>query len=155
MIMITDDIRQRLNEAAIEVFGTMYFTPVELLPKVPPENQWHLQERYIKAVISYTGPQEAQLELYFPATLGSNISAGFLGVELDNLSEGQIVDTMREAANMIVGSLLGKLDPLGECKLGIPTAEMVKDYSPSKNTPEGSTTLAFISDFGLMWIFFK
>ena len=152
--MITDDIRQKLNEAVVEVFGTMYFTPVDLLSEVPSENQWHLQDRYIKAVIAYTGPLAAQMELYFPFSLGSNIAAGFLGIDPEKLNEKQIVDTMREAANMIVGSLLGKLDPHGDCKLGIPAAEMVKDYSP-QSVPPGSTALAFISDFGLMWVFFK
>jgi len=152
---MNEESRQKLNTAAVEVFGSMYFTPIELLPDIPPENKWHLQDEYVRTLISYDGPHQAEMTLYFPVKLGENIASGFLGVDIAELSVGRIVDTMREGANMIVGSFLGKLDPNGECKLGIPAAEMVTDFSPVHSAPAGSTTLAFTSDFGLMWIFFK
>jgi CheY-specific phosphatase CheX len=149
--MINDDTRQKLNEAAVAVFGNMYFTPIELLSEVPPPDKWHLHDKYVRATIAYSGPHSARMALYFPEELGTNIAAGFLGVDTDQLSTEQIVDTMREAANMIVGSFLGKLDPHGVCKLGIPAAEMVTDFSPN-SAPADSVTLAFTSDFGFMWI---
>jgi CheY-specific phosphatase CheX len=133
----------------------MYFTPIELLPDIPPENKWHIQEKYVQALIAYSGPQEAEMALYFPEKLGANIASGFLGLDVEKLTVEQIVDTMREAANMIVGSFLGKLDPNGECKLGIPAAEMVSGFSPVASAPPESTALAFMSDFGFLWIFFK
>ncbi|NOX26192.1 MAG: chemotaxis protein CheX [Deltaproteobacteria bacterium] len=151
--MINDDTRQKLNEAAVAVFGSMYFTPIELLPDIPPEDKWHLQDKYVRAAIAYSGPHSAKMTLYFPEKLGANIAAGFLGRDIDQLSAEQIIDTMREAANMIVGSFLGKLDPHGACKLEIPVAEIVASFSPVASAPVDSAALAFMSDFGFMWIF--
>ncbi len=153
--MISDETKKNLNEAAVEVFDRMYFTPIELLSGIPPEHEWQLEEKYIKATISYSGLQKAQMELYFPVTLGINIASGFLGIAVEDLDEKEIVDTMREAANMIVGSFLGKSDPHGQCKLGIPSAEMITGFLPMANAPVGSGTLVFMSDFGFMWVFFS
>ncbi len=150
---MNDDSREKLNIAAVEVFGSMYFTPIELLADVPPENKWQLQKKYIRAMIAYNGPFNAEMALYFPEQLGSNIASGFLGVDVDKLTTDQIVDTMRESANMIVGSFLGKLDTEGKCKLGIPSAEMVEGFSPADKALTGSTPMVFMSDFGFMWIF--
>ncbi len=151
--MNIEDIREKINQAAAQVFGAMYFTPVELLPQVPPEHKWNLEDKYIKAAISYSGPHQAALEFYFPITLGKNITAGFIGVDENALNDNQIIDTMREAANMIIGSFLGMIDPEGASKLGIPKAEMTADFSPVQ-LPD-FLPMALTSDFGLMWIFFK
>ncbi len=153
--MLNDDSRQKLNEAAVAVFSSMYFTPIELLPDIPPEDKWHLQNRYVRATIAYSGPHSAKIVLYFPEKLGANIAAGFLGLDIEQLSPAQIIDTMREAANMIVGSFLGKLDPHGVCKLEIPIAKMVPEFSPVTSAPVDSTAMAFRSDFGFMWIFVR
>ncbi len=151
--MITDDERSKLNAAAIEVFGTMYFTPVELLDKFPPREEWDLAKSYIKTSIEFTGPQGGRLQFYFPVSLAVNISAGFLGLDEEKLTENQIVDTMRESANMIVGNFLGRLDPDGACSLGIPTAEKVTDFSP-ESAGGSYDQLAFVSDSGFIWTFF-
>ncbi len=152
--MISQDARQKLNAAAIEVFGTMYFTPVELLPEIPAREEWHLEKTYIKTAIEFTGPQCARLHFYFPMSLAGNIAAGFLGLDEEHLPENQIVDTMGESANMIVGNFLGRLDPDGACSLGIPKAENVTGFSP-ESTGEAGELLAFLSDFGFIWGFFE
>lgn len=151
--MNIENIREKINQAAAQVFGAMYFTPVELLAQTPPEYKWNLEDKYIKAAIAYSGPQQATLEFYFPITLGKNITAGFIGVDENALNDNQIIDTMREAANMIIGSLLGMIDPEGTCKLGIPEAQMVTDFSPAELAD--FSPMALTSDFGLLWIFFK
>lgn len=152
--MITDVERGKLNDAAIEVFGTMYFTPVELLSQLPAKDTWHLQEVYIHTFIEFTGPHCARLHFYFPISLAENITAGFLGLEEEQLTEALLVDTMRESANMIVGNYLGRLDPDGACSLGIPRADKVTGFS-LESAEHAGDLLAFMSDFGFIWTYLE
>nr|MBF0222153.1 chemotaxis protein CheX [Desulfobulbaceae bacterium] len=149
--MDTDSLK-KLNESAVEVFGTMYYTPIELLPEIPPEDRWNLEENYAETSISYDGDQVGHMKFFFPKTLAVNIAGGFLGADESSLQEEQIVDTMREATNMIIGNFLGKIDPAGLCKLGIPAAGIISDFSP-KECPAGRV-VAFMSDFGYLWMEF-
>lgn len=149
--MISDSERKQLNASAVEVFGTMYFTPVELLPELPARDSWQLEGQYVKTAISYAGPRQAGLCFYFPRSLAVSVAGGFLGVEEAAISDQQLIDTMREAANMIVGNFLGQIDPVGECALGIPVAEVVHGFSPDGVSQEGEL-LTFISDFGFLWM---
>ncbi len=153
--MITEEERRQLNESAVEVFGTMYFTPVELLDEVPSKETWKLEDRYVKTAISYSGPKSARVTFYFPRSLAVNIAGGFLGVDEDKLTTGQVVDTMQESANMIIGSFLGRIDPDGACALGIPAAAEVEGFSPDSVAADGDDLLAFISDFGYVWLLFQ
>lgn len=150
--MIQAEDKLKLNSAAVEVFGTMYYTPIELLPEVPEKSAWQLDSSYVRASIQYSGPQEAKLDFYFPCSLAKNIAEGFLGVDPADLTEAQVVDTMREAANMIGGNFLGKIDPEGACVLGIPEAGLVENFLPDE-MGQGRHLLAFISDFGHLWLF--
>ncbi|MBA3015657.1 MAG: chemotaxis protein CheX [Proteobacteria bacterium] len=150
--MISDVFKKELNAAAVEVFGTMYFTPVELLPEMPARDSWRLEASYIKSVIGYEGPSQATLCFYFPRSLGVSIASGFLGLEEEAITDQQLVDTMQESANMIVGNFLGRIDPSGVCRLGIPGAELVKSFSPDSACNPEEDLLAFVSDFGLLWL---
>lgn len=152
--MINEMQKNQLNAAAVEVFGTMYFTPVELLPELPPEDTWNLEDRYVKTSISYSGPIGASMCFYFPRTLAVSITGGFLGIDEEAISDQQLIDTMRESANMIVGNYLGRLDPEGACTLGIPNAEVVHGVLPDK-AAQGGDLLAFVSDFGLLWMVYS
>lgn len=150
--MISTDLHRELNAAAVEVFGTMYFTPVELLPELPAQDSWALEESYIKSVIEYGGPSSAKLCFYFPRSLGVSIASGFLGVDGGAITDQQLVDTMQESANMIVGNFLGRIDQSGACTLGIPSAELVKDFSPASVCEQDDDLLTFVSDFGFLWL---
>jgi CheY-specific phosphatase CheX len=152
--VISENAKKELNAAAIEVFGTMYFTPVELLPDLPPRDSWHHEDQYIMTLIGYSGPLRAKLCFYFPRTLAMSIAGGFLGIDEDAISDQQLIDTMRESANMIVGNFLGRLDPQGACTLGIPEASVVQGFSPDAVTASGDL-LAFVSDFGLLWMVYN
>lgn len=152
--MIDATEKKQLNAAAVEVFGTMYFTPVELLPEVPAQDRWQLEDQYIKTAISFTGPRHASMCFYFPRSLATSVAGGFLGIDEEAVSDQQLIDTMRESANMIVGNYLGRLDPDGACTLGIPAAELVKGFSPGLELQD-AVLLAFISDFGLLWLVYN
>lgn len=150
--MITDQEKEQLNQSAIEVFGTMYFTPVELLSEVPAKDSWRLEDSYVRTAIGFTGPLQARLCFYFPRSLAESIACGFLGLDPEELEEGKVIDTMRESANMIVGNFLGRLDPDGACALGIPEAETVTGFSPEALDGQ---VIAFVSDFGFLWLVYE
>jgi len=143
--------KNKLNASAMEVFGTMYFTPIELLVETPRLDDAEKECSYIRADISYDGPHRADITFYFPRRLGETIAEGFLGIDAENLDERQVVDTMREAANMIVGNFLGKIDPDGACSLSIPAAEVVTSCRPEGHGAD-CDVLAFMTDYGYLWM---
>lgn len=152
MTMMGETEKAQLNRAAIEVFGTMYYTPVELLPELPGQESWQLEDLYLKTSIGFSGPQQANLCFYFPRSLAVSIAGGFLGIDEEAVTDAQLVDTMREAANMIIGNFLGRIDPDGACTLGIPAAEVVRGFSPAAIGLETGGVVAFVSDFGYLWM---
>lgn len=152
--MMNETAKKHLNAAAVEVFGTMYYTPVELLPELPEEKSWQVESKYVKTAIGYLGPLAASLCFYFPRSLAISIAGGFLGIDEEAISDPQLTDTMREAANMIVGNFLGRIDSEGACTLGIPVAEVIDGFSPAQVRQDGEL-VAFISDFGFLWMTYR
>ena len=144
-------IKEKIGESAAEVFSTMYFMPIQLLEDLPSKEDWNLDTTYISARIHFTGPLSAVICFFFPGRLARNIAESFLGIDAADLSEKQAVDIMQEAANMVVGSFLGKADPDGACMLGIPAAEFITDFSPEGVGAEAEL-FAFTSEFGYMWL---
>lgn len=146
--------KEKIGASATEVFSTMYFMPVELMEELPSQEKWELESSYISAKIDFTGPQKATIQLFFPLTMAQNIAEGFLGVDPAEIMEKQMLDIMQEAANMVIGSFLGKADHDGLCTLGIPTAEFINDFTPD-GVKGNAELMAFISDFGYMWLTYE
>lgn len=146
--------RDKIAESAVEVFGTMYFMPIELLVEVPDKETREKGRGCIAAQISFKGPISAVVRFYFTDRIVQKISEGFLGVDAEEVSKSQAFDTMKEAANMVIGSFLGKADPAGSCQLGIPAAEMVEDFTPEGLEEEGEV-LVFLSEFGFLWMTYR
>lgn len=145
-----DKILEKVNEAAMEVFGTMYFMPLQILQQPPAEGSWHLDSSYICAEIGFAGPLNADVTFYFPLAMVKNITEGFLGIDPGEITNRQMEDTMKEAANMTIGCFLGKVDPEGLSKLGIPSASVLLDFSPAAIKEE--EMFIFESEFGYLWM---
>ena len=143
--------RTKINEAGVEVFSTMYFMPIQLLAELPAEDVWRLDSTYITAEIRYSGMLHAAVTFYFPARMVTSIVENFLGVDPDEITEQQMLDTMKEAANMVIGCFLGKADPEGATKLGIPKASLLQDFSPA-NIGADAEILVFTSEYGFLWM---
>jgi CheY-specific phosphatase CheX len=151
VVLLDKNIREMVVEAAEEVFGTMYFVPIELVDEIPDANLWNLESSHVVASISFSGPLNGAVKFFFPASLARKIVAGFLGMDESEVSDSQALDTMGEAANMIIGSFLGKVHPEGACKLNIPASEQVNGFSPADITDDVEL-LAFRSEFGFLWM---
>ena len=145
-----EDLRRVIFATFSEVFETMFFTFLEPLEEAPEKAEIGCG-RFIEATISYSGGCNGSFRFYFPWELGKNITVNFLGVDEDEVQDGQIMDTAGETANMAIGSLLGKLDPGGNASLAIPQARMVAEFSPE--TLLGAPGLCmFNTEFGILWV---
>lgn len=146
---------QHLHEAIFqtfsEVFETMFFTFLEPVPEPPA--RWEADEpgEYIEASISYSGGCRGSFRFYFPRGLARNITINFLGVNDEEVTDGQIRDTAAETANMAIGSLLGKLDPKGSSNLSIPGARELAGFSPASLLDQEGLSL-FSTEFGMLWV---
>ena len=145
-----EDLRRVIFATFSEVFETMFFTFLEPLEEAPGKEELACG-RFIEATIGYSGGCNGSFRFYFPWELGKNITVNFLGVDEDEVQDGQIKDTAGETANMAIGSLLGKLDPGGNASLAIPQALVLADFSPE--TLLGTPGLCmFNTEFGILWV---
>jgi len=145
-----EDLRRIIFETFSEVFETMFFTFLEPLEEAPGKEELG-RGRFIEAKISYSGGCKGDFLFYFPWELGKNITVNFLGVDEDEVLDGQITDTAAETANMAIGSLLGKLDPGGKASLAIPQARVLADFSPETLLDEVGLCM-FNTEFGTLWV---
>jgi len=150
-----DNVKQAVSLSLTEVFETMFFTLLEPLDGIPARDEWPPEKDFVMAEISYSGGGiVGELRFYFPQSLARSIAMNFLGEQEDSLSEGQLVDTVRETVNMGVGSMLGRLDPAGECTLGIPKARLVDDFSPEAIVAELGLYV-FRTASGFLWLEYR
>jgi len=146
-----ESLKNTVYETMSEVFETMFFTFLEPMFEVPPEEEWDTSDSYIEAFISYEGEMSGVFRFFFPKLLARKITVNFLGIEESALEERQVSDTAGETANMTVGSLLGKLDPQGSSKLGMPQTKEIEDFSPAEFAQEDGLYV-YNTDFGLLWM---
>jgi len=145
-----ENLRLVVFETFSEVFETMFFTFLEPLAEAPEKGDL-AGGRFIEATIGYSGGCNGSFQFYFPWEFCKNITVNFLGVDEDEVQDGQIQDTAAETANMAIGSLLGKLDPGGKASLAIPQVKVIDEFSPDGLL--GSAGLCrFGTEFGILWI---
>jgi len=147
-----DETKELLVEAAIEVFGTMYFMPVAVTHEGAGPEDLGGDSSWLWATIHFSGLYNAAVNFYFPMELASEIVEGFLGIEASEVTEQQMKDTIQEAANMVVGCFLGKVDPQGESKLDIPKSEFITEAN--KVDLSSKTVIGFSSDTGKFWVYY-
>ena len=134
-----------------EIFGTMFFVPIEPLEELPPAESWQEGVDSIEAVIGFDREESGSVRFYFPLELARNIAANFMGIDESDLEGRQVADTIKECANMAVGCLLGKIDPTGVCSLGIPEAREITGFSPDQ-LDVFPDLCVFETELGLLWV---
>lgn len=147
-------LKQLIEETFGEVFETMFFTFLEPIDELPGPDAFVGEDAYVQADISYHGPIAGLFSVYLPRRLAANITINFLGVDDDEVNLEQILDTAKETVNMVVGSLLGKIDPAGESKLHIPAANELDRLELAEILEEPGVFL-FNSDYGPLWVVYK
>ena len=142
-------------ETTARVFETMFFTFLEPLPRIPRKEEWPIDIKYIRAAVFFTGKGGGEVAIYLPRDLARNITMNFLGITRSEVSQNQILDTAKETANMAVGSLLGTIDPEGQCLLGIPDAMPVVDLEQEAELNDINHIVGFKTDCGMFLVYVK
>ncbi|MEW6220756.1 MAG: chemotaxis protein CheX [Thermodesulfobacteriota bacterium] len=145
-------MRNLLSETAAQVFETMYYIFFSRLHSLPADLDWATRHRYVKAVVSFTGKGGGALTLFMPVPLARMVTTNFLGIDRSEVSEQQIQDTCREAANMVGGGFLGQIDPEGEYVLGIPVVTPVADILQEPAVDDRDHQCVFKTEHGLLII---
>lgn len=145
-----EDLRRVIFATFSEVFETMFFTFLEPLEEAPGKEEVGCG-KFIEATIGYSGGCNGSFRFYFPWELGKNITVNFLGVDEEDVQDGQVKDTAAETANMAIGSLLGKLDPGGKASLAIPQTQVLAEFSPGALLGESGLCM-FNTEFGILWV---
>ena len=118
-----------------EIFETMFFLPLEFPEDIKAKERFGSSEKgLLTCMIGFKGPLTGNLFLIIPASLSIQLTADFLGKEIDNLSKDQIIGTIKEIINMIAGNTFLKYDDNMVFDLGIP--EMIGSQSALTNEPD-------------------
>jgi len=148
------NLRQTIYETLSEVFETMYFTFLEPLFEVPSREEIVVADGYYEAVIEFQGEKSGRFCFYLPRKLARGITVNFLGVDAVDVNESQVLDTVRETANMAVGCLLGRIDPDGTMKLGLPKSQAASAFSADELLARPGLFL-FNTEHGLLWVVYE
>ncbi|MBU0486149.1 MAG: chemotaxis protein CheX [Proteobacteria bacterium] len=146
-----DSLQKAVYATLAEIFGTMFFVPIEPLDEFPPAESWQGGGDSIEAVIGFNHQESGKVRFYFPLALARKVSANFMGIKESDLEDRQVVDTIKECANMTVGCLLGKIDFEGVCSLDIPEAQEITGFSPEQLAVFPDLCV-FETEFGLLWV---
>lgn len=149
------DLKQKVYESLADVFGIMFYIPIESLEDEPPREMWESEKSYVEAKIAINSNDGKvfQVMFFFPEELARNIAINFMGIEEEALDEEKVIDAVREAANMAIGGLLGKIDPDAKCQLGIPSAAPSEGFSPGSLLGEPGACV-YETEYGYLWIDF-
>ena len=113
--------RESLKEAISDVMETMFFLPVQFADKTCPLGPWFSGEgEMLESSVDFKCPGSGRIFLFAPRAGVEEMSANILGIEADEVSEGQVSDTLKEAINMMTGRMLSLLAGKGDFTLGIP-----------------------------------
>jgi len=112
--------RQNLKKVISNVLENMFFIFIE--PVSTGECTRDLTGIHFHQVqISLSGPrQKLNLDFFFAVSLAEQMAANFLGVEISEVNDTQVLDVLKEMVNMIAGGLVNLCDPDGTILLGIP-----------------------------------
>lgn len=103
-------------QAAIEVLETMFFE----LPAGPPEEAGCPSPGEMCAAARFTGTSEGSLSVAVAPEVLRILSAAFLGIEQNEVTERLSVNVLCEMANMICGASLSRLHPGGRISIDPP-----------------------------------
>ena len=119
--MKREPLMKTMREAISKVLETMFFLPVQIANSDFTLREWFPQDQsLLGATLNFTGPSAGSMYLFVPVEMADKMTANFLGFGEEKINEEQKMDTVKEALNMIGGSMLSILDRKGAITLGIP-----------------------------------
>ena len=110
-----------MKNSISEVLETMFFLPVDVsdtdLTKIP----CHLENDQISVTkLNFSGPFSGSFVLFIPDEFAVSLTADFLGKDVENVSQENVIETSKEIINMIAGNTFAILDDQAVFDLNIP-----------------------------------
>lgn len=140
------DLTTMMATSISEVFETAFFETVEIHPAGKPLSMADFDDPFLTgAFLGFSNGLAGKVFVIAPDRWVSRMTADFLGIDPDQVTEDQKADTIKETTNMIAGHMFSLFDRDGHIQLGIPelirrsplTAE---DIDPIKGTMVWVTT---------------
>jgi chemotaxis protein CheY-P-specific phosphatase CheC len=104
-----------------EVFETAFFETVEIQPAGQDGFMAAFGDQVLTgAVLRFTKGLEGAVYVIAPDRWVSRMTADFLGIDPEHVTEDQKADTIKEATNMMAGHMFSQFDRDARIQLGIP-----------------------------------
>jgi CheY-specific phosphatase CheX len=123
-----------MHQAISDVMNKMFFLPVQIKVKGPVLREW-FSNRFplVGVAVSLTGkPLTGFSYTLIPQKTAREMTANFLGMADMDITAKQETDTVKEALNMITGTMLSEFDGSGVVRMGIPQLINEGDLSAVK-----------------------
>ena len=131
--MDKEKMMKTMRDSISNVLETMFYQSVQFTDSKHTLKEWFSgMHPLIGATLSFNGSPPGTFYLIFPVDLVTDITANFLGIDEEEINEGQRIDTVKEALNMIGGHMLSIIDKTGDFKLGIPELTEGDDLMENK-----------------------
>ena len=123
----------RIAEATAKVLESMYFTSIldEGLEPAQQEVSW------IAAKLDFQGNPSGSFGIGVSPESARSLTANFLGVEAEELSQTQVNEVVGELTNMIAGSLVSHFESDGCFTLSHPEMESSDDLNKHLQASDG------------------
>jgi CheY-specific phosphatase CheX len=115
------DLTTVMTTSISEVFETAFFETVDIQPAKERLSMADFQDQCLTgAFIGFSKGLEGAVYVIAPDRWVSRMTADFLGIDPDQITEDQKTDTIKEATNMIAGHMFSLFDKDGRIQMGIP-----------------------------------
>jgi len=122
-------LEMAMKNSISDVLETMFFLPMDFSDTVDVHELWNAGEDQILAVkLNFDGPLIGDCILCIPEKLAKSITADFMGKEEESVSDDQVIGTVKEIINMIVGNTFSRYDSGEAFNLGIPESISLSYY---------------------------
>jgi len=133
-------IEEILTASIFEVFEKMFFVFSEQSRGDDPIYQ-------IRTMICFEGSCTGNMQLLLTSGLAKTMAINMLNLDEEEITDGIMVDCVKESINMICGNFLRKLDPVHGSQMTIPvcgTISSQEELCKDQNTPK--VKLAFLTE---------
>jgi CheY-specific phosphatase CheX len=104
--MQVETIAEALGTSAQTVLETMFF----VVPEGDAESSYLFETPLLRAGLAFRGEWRGTLELSTPLSSAKTLASSFAGVsDLEQVTEAEAGEVIRELANMVCGSTLSRL----------------------------------------------
>lgn len=133
-------IEEILTTSIFEVLEKMFFVFAE-------PSRGGVRTYRLRTMIRFEGPCTGEMQLFFTPGLAKTMAVNMLNLEEEEITDGIMVDCVKESINMICGNFLRKLDPVHGSRMTIPVCDVISDQEElHKDQNPARVKLAFVTE---------